>query len=188
MKCVIIAALGRAHGLRGELAMHPFNPDSELWSGNAGSTPLFILPVGTVADPSADSSDVVDVNGAEQISDYRIRSIAKGKRVISLRECRDRTTAEGLRGRLLAIEVDALKPASDDEFFYYEISGWTVSTEDGVTIGRVVRAFQTHVDLLEVAPEGGGETFFIPVISDVVKCLDRTRQHVVIDPIEGLLP
>ena len=79
-------------------------------------------------------------------------------------------------------------PEGADEFWLVEMSGWLVEDTSGVRVGVVIDTMQTHIDLLEVRPAAGGDTFYVPMIKDVVAQLDRDRQVVVIHRLAGLIP
>ena len=58
----------------------------------------------------------------------------------------------------------------------------------GEPVGTVVRAVDLTTQLFEVRPTSGGETFYIPIIEDVIERIDRTEGVVTIHLLDGLLP
>ena len=83
---------------------------------------------------------------------------------------------------------DALGDLDEGEFWYHEIVGWQVVSDDEDTLGTAVRIVSGPSDLLEVRPVRGGETYFVPMHDEFVLEVDRQRARIVIAPIEGLVP
>lgn len=184
MKLLLLGVLGRPHGLRGELGVKAFNPDSPSWS--PGAEVLLVAP----REPDDADPDLleVDEDDVHVVTVRSLRTGGKGRHVLTLAEVSDREQAETLHQWRVMAPVAALTAPADDEFFFWEMPGWRVETGAGEVIGEVVAATSTTIDLLEVRPTAGGETFYVPLIADVVLAVDRARRVVVIEPIEGLLP
>lgn len=180
---LLIGYVQRVHGMRGELAVAPFNPDSERWS--PGSRVL-LLP----ADPEARHrrDNVVRERPLREVTITGIRRGGKGALLLQLAEISDRTEAEPLKATRVAVPLDTLEELAEGEFFLYEVGGWTVVDSDGEKVGTVVGAIQTHVEMLEIAPVAGGETFFVPVVRELITHIDRSAKRFVIADLEGLIP
>lgn len=190
MKVLVVGSIGRPHALRGEVRLRAFNPASPLWArGGSIDRELWLLPAGTIIE-DADGApvDVVDVSRPSPVGRWSVRPAGGDRLALALEGVADRTAAEGLGGRLVGVPIETLEAPGEDEFFFHDIPGWAVVTLGGEVVGHVVAAISTHIDILEVRPRGGGSTFYVPVIDDVVKQLDADGRRVVIDPIEGLLP
>ncbi|WP_088006012.1 ribosome maturation factor RimM [Indiicoccus explosivorum] len=81
-------------------------------------------------------------------------------------------------------ELDELE---EHEYYYHEIIGCTVVTEDGREIGMVTDILETGAnDVWAVKPETG-KMQYIPYIEDVVKEIDVENKKIVIELMEGLL-
>ena len=95
--------------------------------------------------------------------------------------------ADALRGARLYVSRDVLPSLPDDEFYYTDLMGLTVVDTGGETLGRV-HAVHNHgaADLLEVRPEGGGETVLLPFTEANVPTVDLAAQRLVTDPPAGL--
>ena len=59
---------------------------------------------------------------------------------------------------------------------------------DDVDAVAICSSTDTHIDLLEVRPAWGGDTFYVPVIDDVVVRIERAERRVVIELLDGLVP
>jgi 16S rRNA processing protein RimM len=182
MSLLLVGTLGKARGLKGELFVLAYHPDSPHWE--VGRT-LYVLPVGTAA---LDETGILDSKPDLETRIEVVQVGAKGRLVLRLEAVRTRSAAEDLRNCPVAISLDSLESPASDEFYYHEVVGWTVNDRDGVKVGTVVRAVETYLDLVEVRPVAGGETFFIPVVNDIVIAIDRENKVLVVNMMEGLIP
>ena len=182
MELLLVGSLGKARGLKGELYVMAYHPGSPLW--RVGES-LYVLPAGTEA-PSA--AGIVEAKPQFETKLMRVSQGAKGRLVIAVDGVNSREAAEALQNFPVAVAMDVLEAPEEGEFYYHEVAGWAVIGLDGQRVGRVVRAMRTYIDLLEVAPEGGGETFYVPVVGDIVKRIDREARELHIDLLEGLIP
>ena len=182
MSLLIVGSLGKATGLKGEVFVQAYNLNSPHW---VPGTDIYVLPLGTT--PSSEAG-IVDIDPVMQTCIRGVRIGAKGRLVLRLDAVGNRSAAEELRNCPVAISLDSLEEPTDDEFYYHEIIGWSVWDQDEKNLGTVVRAVETYMDLVEVQPLGGGETFFIPVVEERISNIDRSSRvlHVVLP--EGLVP
>ncbi len=183
MPFIVLGKLIRPHGLRGELLLHRYNEASPVWRRGSELAVFAAEP-----DAASAQGDVVDGDPSRHVIIDRLRPAPKGRTLVVLRGVDSREAAEALCGLHVAVPVEALAPPEDDEIYFHEVPGWAVETEAGDRVGSVVAVIQVTQDLLEVRPEGGGETFYLPLVADVVKRIDRPGRRIVIDPLEGLLP
>jgi 16S rRNA processing protein RimM len=98
----------------------------------------------------------------------------------------DRTAAEMLVGARVVVRAGDLPRPGDDEFYYHEVVGYRVETDDGQRLGTITETFDTGTNDVWVVHDDGRE-HLIPVIADVVRRLDHDARLVVIEPIPGLL-
>ncbi|ACA39129.1 Probable 16S rRNA-processing protein [Lysinibacillus sphaericus C3-41] len=74
----------------------------------------------------------------------------------------------------------------ENEFFFHEIIGCTVVSEEGETIGVVNDILQTGANDVWVV-KGSKKEHYIPYIEDIVKDIDVDEKKIVIHVMEGLL-
>ena len=74
----------------------------------------------------------------------------------------------------------------ENEFFFHEIIGCTVISEEGETIGFVADILQTGANDVWVV-KGTKKEHYIPYIEDIVKDIDVRDKKIVIHVMEGLL-
>jgi 16S rRNA processing protein RimM len=164
---VLLGRFGAPHGVRGEIRLQSFTGD-----------PLAIGSYGPLTDRSGDRS-------------FRLLSLRpQGNEMLVARVegVGDRNAAAALTGAELYIARDRLPPPDDEEEVYLaDLVGLRAETAAGEEIGRVVavRNFGAG-DILEVFPEGGGETLLFPFTKAVVPTVNLSEGRVVIMPPEEI--
>ncbi len=100
-----------------------------------------------------------------------------------------REAAQALNGIELFARREQLPPPGADEFYYDDLIGLAAVKRDGATLGRVIALSNFGAgDILEIAPEGGGETLLLPFTRTVALEIDFAAGRIVIEPpreIEG---
>lgn len=163
-RLVVIGDLGAAHGVRGEIRLRPFNPDSP--------TP------GEVAE--------VFVLGGEPRR-LRLRRARRHGRawLLSLDGFDDPERARSLRGRAVAVREVDLAPRGESEYYYYQLVGLEVRDEEGRVRGRVREVLPSPGnDVLAV--EADGREHLVPLVEAFVREVDIAAGRIVIRAVEGL--
>ncbi|MGW7621349.1 ribosome maturation factor RimM [Streptomyces antimycoticus] len=165
---LVVARIGRAHGIKGEVTVEVRTDEPELRLG-----PGAVL---TTEPASA---------GPLTIESGRVHS---GRLLLRFEGVRDRSAAEALRNTLLIAEVDPEElPEDPEEFYDHQLIDIDVVTVDGTEVGRVSEVSHLpYQDLLIVKRPDGGEVM-IPFVSEFVPEIDLEEQRAVIDPPPGLL-
>ncbi|WP_153394856.1 ribosome maturation factor RimM [Ornithinicoccus halotolerans] len=162
---LLVARIGRAHGLRGEVTVqvHTDSPDERFVPG---------------AELATDPAEV----GPLLVRGVRVH---QGRYLLAFEGVTDRTGAEALRGtRLLAEELDE---DEDEGWYEEELLGLAVVDTTGTVLGEVSGLHTRQVqDLLEVRLVGGG-TVLVPFVEELVPEVDEEQGRVVVDPPAGLL-
>ncbi len=139
------------------------------------------------ADPEAiaDYSPLTTEDGKRSYAITITRSI-KGALVAKVEGITNKEMADDLKGLRLFARRDQLPALPDDEFYHADLIGLTVLDTGGTVLGRV-HAVQNHGagDLLEVSPEGGGNTILLPFTRAVVPTVDLSAGRIIVDPPEG---
>lgn len=95
---------------------------------------------------------------------------------------------EQFKGATLYVAKEELDDLDEHEYYYYEIIGCDVLTEEGEKLGTVKEIFQTGAnDVWVVRRHGGGKDILIPYIEDVVKEIDVENKEIRIHLMEGLV-
>ena len=163
---VVVARIGKAHGLRGEVTVHVLtdSPDER-----------FVPGASFVTEPEAAGPLVVNT-----ARDHN------GVLLLSFEDTDDRTGAEELRGIKL---LDVVLEDDDDEETWYErdLVGLRAVTVGGDEIGEVTALqSRTTQDLLVLRLTDGREAL-VPFVTAIVPEVDIEGGRVVIDPPDGLL-
>jgi 16S rRNA processing protein RimM len=165
---LVVARVGRAHGIRGEVTVEVRTDEPEVRLG-----PGAVL----ATDPPG--------VGPLTIETGRVHS---GRLLLRFAGVHDRTGAEALRNTLLVAEVDPDESPEDPEEYYdHQLIDLDVVTRDGRAVGRVEEiAHLPAQDLLVVRRPDGGEAL-IPFVTEIVPEVDLSLQRMVVDPPPGLL-
>lgn len=172
MERLVVARVGRAHGIRGEVTVqvHTDDPGARFVPGAT----LFCTPVRTGLPETLTLATARDHNGVL---------------LLSFEEIGDRTAAEALRG--VRLEADVEEPDDEhrepDAWYDHELIGLAAVDPGGAALGRVVGVEHLPAqDLLEVE-RPGGERRLVPLVTAIVPEVDLAAGRVVIDAPPGLL-
>jgi 16S rRNA processing protein RimM len=162
---VVLAVVTRPHGVRGELKVKLFNPDSDV-----------LLRKRRARLVLADGE-------AREVSLRNPRAVPGGM-IVRLDGVDDREAAEALRGARFEVKRADLEPAGDDEFYVVDLIGCRAELH-GAPIGEVVavRDYPT-CDVLVV--EGAGGCLEIPLLDAYVGDIDLVERRIAIRSLEGL--
>lgn len=166
---VVVAAIGKAHGLRGEVALvlRTDQPEERLRSGT----------VFRVRSPEGPRT--LTVAGTR---------IQQGRWYVRFAEIADRTDAESLRGVELTAQVDADEEAQEDPDAWYpsQLTGLTVRHVHGHELGTVqgLEHYPAQ-DLLIVRTRDRGRVQ-LPLVHELVPEIDLEAGIVLADPPGGL--
>ena len=165
---VLMARIGAAHGIRGEVRVKAFASDP---ADLAQYSPL-----------ASSDGRLFKVDA--------IRPAAGGSRdmlVVHFSGIDTRNAAEGLNGIELFVPRDRLGETVADEYFHADLIGLDAVTIAGKPLGTVIRVQNFGAgDLLEVAPRRG-DTLLIPFRKAVVPEVDLAGGRLIVDPPPGLL-
>jgi len=96
---------------------------------------------------------------------------------------------EKYKGGMLKVkESDRTEELEENEYYYDQIIGCEVFTDEGVALGRVVEILSPGAnDVWVVKPHQKGKDILLPYIADVVKEIDIAEKKVIVHILEGLL-
>ncbi|WP_084253029.1 ribosome maturation factor RimM [Devriesea agamarum] len=181
---VIVATIGKAHGLRGEVALilRTDQPEVRLAPGMT-----FPLPGG--ADIASAGSGSVHRRDLTELTIASTR-VQAGRWYAKFEEVTDRTTAESLRGVELVIEVDPDEETEDDPEAWYptQLKGLAVEDMAGRALGRVADLEHYPAQDVLIVATPSGERVMLPFVSQLVPEVDVEQGKVIADPPGGLFP
>lgn len=165
---LVVARIGRAHGIKGEVTVEVRTDEPE----------LRLAPGAVLATEPASAGPLTIETG-------RVHS---GRLLLRFTGVADRTAAEALRGTLLIAEVDPEETPEDPEEFYdHQLIDLDVVMVDGTEVGRIAEISHLPYQDLLIVRRPDGSDVMIPFVSEVVPEIDLAEQRVVIDPPPGLL-
>ncbi|WP_433572522.1 ribosome maturation factor RimM [Streptomyces sp. CA-251247] len=165
---LVVARIGRAHGIKGEVTVEVRTDEPELRLG-----PGAVL----ATEPAA--------VGPLTIETGRVHS---GRLLLRFEGVRDRTAAEALRNTLLIAEVDPEQmPEEPDEYYDHQLMDLDVVLADGTEIGRITEISHLPSQDLFIVERPDGSEVMIPFVEEIVTGIDLEEQRAVIDPPPGLI-
>ena len=165
-----VARVGRAHGLKGEVALDVRT-----------DAPEERLAIGCVLRTDPVSVGPLTVTAAR---------VHQGRWLVTFAEVADRTAAEALQG--VELVVDAETSDEEDAWYPHELEGLRAELEDGTVVGEVVALEHLPAqDALVVRETGladGGEArTLVPFVREIVPVVDVAGGRVVLTPPGRLL-
>lgn len=112
--------------------------------------------------------------------------VAKDSFILKLEGIADRDAAEGLRGSSVWIPAEKMRELPDGEYYWRDIIGLQVVTEENEILGRIEAVFPTGSNDVYVCRAGGRE-ILLPAIGDVIRSVDREQGVMVVRLMKGLL-
>jgi 16S rRNA processing protein RimM len=123
-----------------------------------------------------------------QFHSYRVTRMRRtGERLLlQLEGCVSQDMARSLAGCDLCVQRDELPSPPDGEFYWFDLEGLTVYTEDDACLGRVEEFFPTGSNEVLVVRQGVRE-MLLPFIKDVILAVDAAQGIMRVRVIPGLL-
>jgi len=168
MGLISFGKISKVHGLSGEIKFVPF---SRQLDNISTLERIFIIK-------NPDSSPV-EFN----ITKSRIHKNAAVLRIQGIDSIED---AEKLVGSIIHVEISDLQDPEEDEYYWFDLIGLKVYTEQGQYIGEVDSLIDRSLQSLLVVKKEG-EEHLIPLTEPIVQKVDLAESRIIINPIEGLL-
>ncbi|MFH8613544.1 ribosome maturation factor RimM [Streptomyces sp. NPDC017979] len=165
---LVVARVGRAHGIRGEVTVEVRTDEPEVRLG-----PGAVL----ATDPAS--------AGPLTIAEGRVHS---GRLLLRFAGVSDRNAAEALRNVLLIADVDPDETPDDpDEYYDHQLVDLDVVLADGTEIGRIAEVSHLPSQDLFIVERPDGSEVLIPFVAEIVTAVDLEAQRVVVAPPPGLI-
>ncbi|MEV8403730.1 ribosome maturation factor RimM [Streptomyces niveus] len=165
---LVVARIGRAHGIKGEVTVEVRTDEPELRLG----------PGAVLATEPASTGPLTVETG-------RVHS---GRLLLRFAGVGDRTGAEALRNTLLIAEVDPQDmPEDPDEYYDHQLMDLDVVLTDGTEVGRITEITHLPSQDLFIVERPDGTEVMIPFVEEIVTEIDLVEQRAVIDPPPGLI-
>jgi 16S rRNA processing protein RimM len=155
-----VAVIGAPHGIRGEVRVRTLTGEPE---GFARYGPLYIE--GRVAPLEIAA-----------LAPYR-----DGLFVVRFAGISDRSAAETLKGLTLRVPRQRLPDLEDDEYYYADLIGLAVFSQQGALIGEVVAIDNFGAgDILQIRAAANGGILLIPFNQTMVPQIDISGRRIVV--------
>ncbi|MEW2248745.1 MULTISPECIES: ribosome maturation factor RimM [unclassified Streptomyces] len=165
---LVVARIGRAHGIKGEVTVEVRTDEPE----------LRLAPGAVLATDPASAGPLTIETG-------RVHS---GRLLLRFEGVSDRTAAEALRNTLLIADVDPDElPEEEDEYYDHQLIDLDVVTEDGTEVGRITEISHLPSQDLFIVERPDGSEVMIPFVGEIVTEIDLDEQKAVIAPPPGLI-
>lgn len=160
---VLVAEIGAAHGLRGEVRLWSFTQD-----------PMAVADYGPLE--SQDGAQTFEIEAVRPAKDFL---------VARLRGILDRTAAERLRNLKLYVPRSRLPQPQPEEFYHADLIGLAVVARDGSELGHVVAIHNFGAgDLIEIQPMDGASVL-VPFTDAFVPEVDLAARQLIVQPPEA---
>lgn len=168
-KWFTVGKIAKPHGLQGEVRVLPmtdfpeerFAPGNHLYLDRGNGSDFLSLTIST--SRAHKQFQLIKFEGYTHINDV-----------------------EPLKGFILKVPEDQLTELDEDEFYYHEIIGCRVVTEEDEDLGKVKEILPTGANDVWIVKAKDGKQRLIPYIPDVVKEVDIENQTILIHVMEGL--
>ena len=94
--------------------------------------------------------------------------------------------ARELNGWLVQLPEEEALPLPEGRYYWFELIGMEVLSEEGERLGKIVDLFPTGSNDVYVMQAGGRE-IYLPATKEVIRQVDRKAKRMVIRVLEGLL-
>jgi 16S rRNA processing protein RimM len=99
----------------------------------------------------------------------------------------DINQAEKYKGWMIKVSGADLLELEEDQYYYHEIIGCRVETEEGDTLGTITDILTPGANDVWVVTRPAGKPVLLPVIDDVVLQVDVAAKTVKVHIMEGLI-
>jgi len=162
-----VGKISATHGIRGLLKLYSYSGNIE----------------------SLQSSETVILKGRDSITrEFVLKSVSahSGGFLLALDGFTDIDQIKPLVGSELCLKRSSLPELPDDEYYWRDLIGLTVVTDQGVVLGAVADIFEAGSSDIYVV-QGKEREYLIPAIADVISEIDIPGKKIVITPLDGLL-
>jgi 16S rRNA processing protein RimM len=165
MSRVLVAQIGAAHGLRGEVRLRSFTAE-----------PMAVKDYGVLeSEDGTQRFEIESLRPAKDVLIARLAGVA------------DRNAAERLCNLRLYVARDRLPAPDNDEFYYADLIGLSAVASDSREIGTVVGLQNFGAgDLVEIKLTDGA-TVMLPFTKRIVPRIEIAAGRIVVDPPDGAL-
>ncbi len=150
--------------------------------GIKGEIRVFPYTDGTARFSDIEKLFVGDEKISRRIEKFRVD---KNLVILKLEGIDDRNTSETLRGKDLFVQREDYE-LEEDSYFYDDLIGCSILTEDGITAGTLINIIQNTAQGLYEIRTDEGKSFLLPAVKEFVLDVDIENKKIVVHLIEGI--
>jgi 16S rRNA processing protein RimM len=166
MELLEIGRIVRSHGLAGRMKVLSYLESSEVLHN------LTEMSVGRMM---------------QEVVSFPLQEVQSGRGyfILKLGGIENRDAVTGLVGSSVWMPSENMKPLPEGEYYWREIIGLRVVTENGEVLGRIESVFPTGSNDVYIC-RGEKKEILLPAISDVVRKIDPENGIMVVRLLKGL--
>jgi 16S rRNA processing protein RimM len=172
-------------------------------AGNPSSQPVRYLDIGVIIGPFGLDGHVRvyiftdfperfletdEIRVGERLRRYPVEEarLVRNEAILKLEGVDDAETAGNLKGEALRVPIAEAVALEEGQFYWHQVEGLEVVTEEGESLGRVGDILRTGANDVYVVTGPRGEVL-VPAIASVVIKIDIKSGRIVIRPMPGML-
>jgi len=165
-----VGKIVNTHGIRGELKIVSQTdfPENRF---KKGSTLV-------IYHPDRGDTVTITVEGARQ---------HKGMYIVKFAGYNNINDVEKFKGMLLKVREQDLSELDEGEYYYHQIIGCRVITDEGEPLGTVSEILSPGANDVWIVERAEGKPVLLPVIDDVILNIDIENRQITVHLMEGLL-
>lgn len=162
-----VGKIVNTHGIRGEVRVVPITDfvDDRFQNGKQ----LFIEK----------NHDYIPVT-VEKARPHKGMELVKFERLDNIND------VQTFRDCYLSVTEEQQSDLEDGEYYYHQIIGLDVVTDDGRELGKIKEIMSPGANDVWVVERSGKQDLLLPVIKDVIKDVDLDKHLVTVELMEGL--
>ncbi|MDE7312999.1 MAG: ribosome maturation factor RimM [Eubacterium sp.] len=162
-----VGAVTSTHGLRGEVKVFPTTDEP----GRYKKLKEVIVDTG---------------KGRETLKIEHVRFF-KQMVIVKFAEYGNINEVEKYKGARLYVKREQALALREDEYYYADLAGLCVQTEEGETLGTLKDILQTGANDVYVVGRGKKKDLLVPAIKDCIKKVDLEHRTMTVHLLPGLL-
>jgi 16S rRNA processing protein RimM len=138
---------------------------------------------------SLQSAETTFLKGKDgTLCEYAVKSVSAhaGGFIIGLDDFSDINQVLSMKGSEVCLKRSQLPVPDEDEYYWRDLIGLAVQTDQGIKLGELVDIFETGSSDVYVV-RGSSKEYLIPAIADVIAHIDIAGKKMIITPLDGLL-
>lgn len=165
-----VATIVRAHGVRGAI---------KLWIDTDFPEQRFAIGQTLRLEHS--------VHGTCDVTVVAKQPVQANTVVVTFDGWCSRAEAERWVGAIVWITASVQQALAENEYYFHEIMGCSMMTEDGALVGQVEQILRPGANDVWVVRQTNGKLAYVPYIADVVLKVEPQKKQITVRLMEGII-